>query len=86
MAGSKISTANKTLLALLDRLPPHVHFNIVGFGSTFKTLFPSVVSAAQLEHIERAREACLSTAADLGGTGTFTNHHLKGVKWVAPFS
>ncbi len=69
MSGRKISTASKTILDLLERLPPHVHFNIVGFGSTYKKLFPSAVSAAQPEYIERARQACLTAAADLGGTG-----------------
>ncbi|XP_023796048.1 von Willebrand factor A domain-containing protein 5B1 [Cyanistes caeruleus] len=76
MSGVSISRAKDALLVILKSLMPACLFNIIGFGSTFKTLFP--VSQAYCE--ESLAVACQSIRriqADMGSTNLFSP-----LKWL----
>ncbi|XP_036389932.1 von Willebrand factor A domain-containing protein 5B1 [Megalops cyprinoides] len=67
MSGVNISRVKDAMVVILKSLVPACLFNIIGFGSTFKTLFPTSQSygeetlAVACEHIKKIR-------ADMGGT------------------
>ncbi|XP_039940680.1 von Willebrand factor A domain-containing protein 5B1 [Hirundo rustica] len=76
MSGASINRAKDALLVVLKSLMPACLFNVIGFGSTFRTLFP--VSQAYCE--ESLAIACRSIGgirADMGGTNL-----LSPLKWV----
>ncbi|NXF25219.1 VW5B1 protein, partial [Rhodinocichla rosea] len=76
MSGVSISCAKDALLVILKSLMPACLFNIIGFGSTFKTLFP--VSQAYCE--ESLLIACQSIQrirADMGSINL-----LSPLKWL----
>ncbi|XP_074414837.1 von Willebrand factor A domain-containing protein 5B1 isoform X2 [Zonotrichia albicollis] len=76
MSAVSISRAKDALLVILKSLMPACLFNIIGFGSTFKTLFP--VSQAYCE--ESLLIACQSIRrirADMGSTNL-----LSPLKWL----
>ncbi|NWH89275.1 VW5B1 protein, partial [Aegithalos caudatus] len=76
MSGVNINHAKDALLVILKSLMPACLFNIIGFGSTFKTLFP--VSQAYCE--ESLAIACQSIRriqADMGSINL-----LSPLKWV----
>nr|XP_030145263.3 von Willebrand factor A domain-containing protein 5B1 isoform X1 [Taeniopygia guttata]XP_030145264.3 von Willebrand factor A domain-containing protein 5B1 isoform X1 [Taeniopygia guttata]XP_041576258.1 von Willebrand factor A domain-containing protein 5B1 isoform X1 [Taeniopygia guttata] len=76
MSGVNISHAKDALLVILKSLMPACLFNVIGFGSTFKTLFP--VSQAYCE--ESLLMACQSIRrirADMGSINL-----LSPLKWV----
>uniref|UniRef100_A0A8C3N3J3 Uncharacterized protein n=1 Tax=Geospiza parvula TaxID=87175 RepID=A0A8C3N3J3_GEOPR len=76
MSGVSISRAKDALLVILKSLMPACLFNIIGFGSTFKTLFP--VSQAYCE--ESLLIACQSIRrirADMGSINL-----LSPLKWL----
>ncbi|XP_054503836.2 von Willebrand factor A domain-containing protein 5B1 [Agelaius phoeniceus] len=76
MSGVSISHAKDALLVILKSLMPACLFNIIGFGSTFKTLFP--VSQAYCE--ESLLIACQSIRrirADMGSINL-----LSPLKWL----
>ncbi|NXL17403.1 VW5B1 protein, partial [Setophaga kirtlandii] len=76
MSDVSISRAKDALLVILKSLMPACLFNIIGFGSTFKTLFP--VSQAYCE--ESLLIACQSVRrirADMGSI-----HLLSPLKWL----
>ncbi|KFO93995.1 von Willebrand factor A domain-containing protein 5B1, partial [Buceros rhinoceros silvestris] len=71
MSGVNISRVKDALLVILKSLMPACLFNIIGFGSTFKTLFP----ASQIYCEESLAVACESIKrirADMGGTNIFS--------------
>ncbi|NWY93668.1 VW5B1 protein, partial [Loxia curvirostra] len=76
MSGVSISRAKDALLVILKSLMPACLFNIIGFGSTFKTLFP--VSQAYCE--ESLLIACQTVRrirADMGSINL-----LSPLKWL----
>ncbi len=67
MRGSYIRSASETLVLFLKSIPPGCCFNIIGFGSTFLSLFPTSVVYNQ-ENLDVAIQHAESLKADLGGT------------------
>ena len=67
MSGSYIKEAADTLMLFLKSLPEECHFNIIGFGSTYKKLFKESVPYNQ-ENLDKAVAHASSLRADLGGT------------------
>merc|ERR1719193_543618 len=64
MIGSSIKLARDALKILMHSLPSHVHFNIVRFGSTFKSLFTKSRPYND-DNLSRANELIESMEADL---------------------
>ena len=71
MSGSYIRSARKTLILFLKSLPEGSYFNIVGFGSSYKTLFHETVPYDE-QHLEKAIKHAQQMEADLGGTELLT--------------
>lgn len=67
MRGSYIKSASETLVLFLKSIPPGCSFNIVGFGSSYTSLFPNSVAYDQ-ENLDFAIRHAESLQADLGGT------------------
>ncbi|KAJ3327129.1 hypothetical protein HDU76_012344 [Blyttiomyces sp. JEL0837] len=67
MEGYKIEQAKKALKLLLKSLPTDSYFNIVGFGSSYTTLFPSS-KEYDANSLATAESHVESIGADLGGT------------------
>uniref|UniRef100_A0A8D2AKX5 von Willebrand factor A domain containing 5B1 n=1 Tax=Sciurus vulgaris TaxID=55149 RepID=A0A8D2AKX5_SCIVU len=76
MSRTNIYRVKEAMLVALKSLMPTCLFNIIGFGSTFKTLFPSSQTyneeslALACDNIQRMR-------ADMGGTNV-----LSPLKWI----
>ena len=62
-----IESARQTLLLFLKSLPVGCHFNIIGFGSRFQSLFPRSVPYEQV-YLDEAIAHTESLQADLRGT------------------
>ena len=76
MSGSRNNSARETLLLFLKSLPDGCYFNVVGFGSSYKTLFKN----SQLyddENLKKATDLAETMQADLGGTEI-----LRPLQWV----
>ncbi|KAL9954847.1 hypothetical protein ACROYT_G042429 [Oculina patagonica] len=76
MSGSKNNSARETLLLFLKSLPDGCYFNVVGFGSSYTTLFKK----SQLyndENLKEATKLAETMQADLGGTEI-----LRPLEWV----
>ncbi|XP_043846752.1 von Willebrand factor A domain-containing protein 5B1 [Dromiciops gliroides] len=76
MSGININRVKDALILILKSLMPTCLFNIIGFGSTFKTLFPS----SQVYNEESLATACDNIQhlrADMGGTNI-----LSPLKWI----
>ena len=76
MSGSRNNSAKETLLLFLKSLPDGCYFNVVGFGSSYKTLF----NKSQLyndRNLKKATDLAESMEADLGGTEI-----LRPLEWV----
>uniref|UniRef100_A0A8D2MBB2 von Willebrand factor A domain containing 5B1 n=1 Tax=Zonotrichia albicollis TaxID=44394 RepID=A0A8D2MBB2_ZONAL len=69
------SMSADALLVILKSLMPACLFNIIGFGSTFKTLFP--VSQAYCESLLIACQSIRRIRADMGSTNL-----LSPLKWL----
>uniref|UniRef100_A0A8C3K4V6 von Willebrand factor A domain containing 5B1 n=1 Tax=Calidris pygmaea TaxID=425635 RepID=A0A8C3K4V6_9CHAR len=69
------SMSGDALLVILKSLMPACLFNVIGFGSTFKTLFPA--SQTYCESLAIACESIKRIRADMGGTNI-----LSPLKWV----
>ena len=67
MSGSYIRSARETLVLFLKSLPERSFFNIIGFGSDYKKLFPKSVAYSQ-ETLDKATAHAQQMEADLGGT------------------
>lgn len=68
MTGDKIFQLRQAMRILLGDLAPGALFNIVGFGSTFETLFPESQLVSNGESMQTALSHIDSLEADLGGT------------------
>jgi len=67
MGGSYIKSASETLVLFLKSIPQGCFFNIVSFGSDFKSFFPSSKPYNQ-ETMEKATIFAQRMKADMGGT------------------
>ncbi|XP_077693499.1 von Willebrand factor A domain-containing protein 5B1 isoform X2 [Eretmochelys imbricata] len=76
MSGTNINRVKDALLVILKSLAPACLFNIIGFGSTFKTLFPSSHTYCE-ESLAIACESIKKIRADMGGTNI-----LSPLKWI----
>nr|XP_012643125.1 von Willebrand factor A domain-containing protein 5B1 isoform X4 [Microcebus murinus] len=76
MSGNSIHCVKDAMLVALKSLMPSCLFNVIGFGSTFKTLF----SSSQIYSEESLAMACDNIQrmrADMGGTNI-----LSPLKWI----
>ena len=71
MSGKYIKEAAETLMLFLKSLPEACSFNIVGFGSRFKKLFPESVPYSQ-SNLDKAVAHTEELKADLGGTRLYS--------------
>ncbi|XP_072465242.1 von Willebrand factor A domain-containing protein 5B1 isoform X2 [Notamacropus eugenii] len=76
MSGSNINRVKEALILILKSLMPTCLFNIIGFGSTFKTLFPSSQVYSE-ENLTTACDSIQNLRADMGGTNI-----LSPLKWI----
>ena len=80
MSGSYINSARETLVLFLKSLPQGNYFNIIGFGSSFRSLFPQTVPYDK-KHLEKAIKHAKGMDADLGGTELLSPlQHIFGIK------
>ncbi|XP_077168129.1 von Willebrand factor A domain-containing protein 5B1 isoform X3 [Paroedura picta] len=76
MSGVNINRVKDALLVILKSLMPTCLFNVIGFGSTFKALFPSSQAYSE-ENLVVACESIKKIRADMGGTNV-----LSPLKWI----
>uniref|UniRef100_A0A8C7QTR4 von Willebrand factor A domain containing 5B1 n=1 Tax=Oncorhynchus mykiss TaxID=8022 RepID=A0A8C7QTR4_ONCMY len=76
MSGVNISRVKDAMVVILKSLVPASLFNIIGFGSTFKTLFTTSQSYDE-ETVTMACEYIKKIRADMGGTNI-----LAPLKWI----
>nr|XP_009940072.1 PREDICTED: von Willebrand factor A domain-containing protein 5B1 [Opisthocomus hoazin] len=76
MSGVNINRVKDALLVTLKSLMPACLFNVIGFGSTFKALFPASQTYCE-ESLAVACESIRRIRADMGGTNI-----LSPLKWV----
>lgn len=76
MSGSKNNSARETLLLFLKSLPDGCYFNVVGFGSSYRTLFKKS-KLYNDENLKEATQLAETMQADLGGTEI-----LAPLEWV----
>ncbi|XP_055430474.1 von Willebrand factor A domain-containing protein 5B1 [Bubalus kerabau] len=76
MNGTNIQCVKDAMLVALKSLMPTCLFNVIGFGSTFKTLFPSSQTYSE-ENLAMACDSIQKMRADMGGTNI-----LSPLKWV----
>ncbi|XP_075762510.1 von Willebrand factor A domain-containing protein 5B1 isoform X3 [Pelodiscus sinensis] len=76
MSGVNISRVKEALLVIFKSLAPACLFNVIGFGSTFKTLFPASQPYCE-ESLAVACESIKKIRADMGGTNI-----LSPLKWI----
>jgi hypothetical protein len=65
---NKIGLARQAMLLFLKSLPINCHFNIVRFGSQYKSLFQNITAVYNEENARQAEELTNNMKADLGGT------------------
>ena len=65
---NKIGLARQAMLLFLKSLPVNCYFNIIRFGSQYKTLFNEVTSIYNEENVKNAEQLINRIQADLGGT------------------
>ena len=65
---NKIGLARQAMLLFLKSLPINCHFNIVRFGSQYKTLFSEITAVYNETNAQQAEELIKQMQADLGGT------------------
>uniref|UniRef100_A0A8D2KX75 von Willebrand factor A domain containing 5B1 n=1 Tax=Varanus komodoensis TaxID=61221 RepID=A0A8D2KX75_VARKO len=76
MSGANISRVKDALSVILKSLMPACLFNIIGFGSTFKALFPSSQAYCE-ENLAFACESIKKIRSDMGATNI-----LSPLKWI----
>ncbi|XP_057264089.1 von Willebrand factor A domain-containing protein 5B1 [Pezoporus wallicus] len=76
MSGVNMNCVKDALLVILKSLMPACLFNVIGFGSTFKTLFPASQAYCE-ESLAIACESIKRIRADMGSTNI-----LSPLKWV----
>ncbi|KAF6346013.1 von Willebrand factor A domain containing 5B1 [Rhinolophus ferrumequinum] len=76
MNGTNIHRVKDAMVVALKSLMPACLFNVIGFGSTFKTLFPSSQTYSE-ESLAMACDNIQRMRADMGGTNI-----LSPLKWI----
>uniref|UniRef100_A0A8D1KWL2 von Willebrand factor A domain containing 5B1 n=1 Tax=Sus scrofa TaxID=9823 RepID=A0A8D1KWL2_PIG len=76
MSGTSIHRVKDAMLVALKSLMPACLFNVIWFGSTFKTLFPSSQTYSE-ESLAMACDNIQKMRADMGGTNI-----LSPLKWI----
>ncbi|KAM6435479.1 von Willebrand factor A domain-containing protein 5B1 isoform 2-T2 [Liasis olivaceus] len=76
MSGINITRVKEALLVILKSLGSVCLFNVVGFGSTFKAVFPASQTYSE-ENLAVACESVKKIRADMGGTNL-----LSPLKWI----
>ena len=76
MSGGRNKSARETLLLFLKSLPDGCYFNVVGFGSSFETMF-NKSKLYNDESLELATQSTKTMEANLGGTEI-----LRPFEWV----
>lgn len=66
MANQRIRSASKALEELFKIMPDDILVNIIGFGSSYQSLFPESRPCDSVR--KQCIEHCQSVQADLGGT------------------
>jgi hypothetical protein len=67
MAGTKMTQTSSALLLFLRSLPANSYFNIIGFGSNYRSLFKTSQPYEEV-HLEKALKHVKKLSANLGGT------------------
>ncbi|CAF4005964.1 unnamed protein product [Rotaria sp. Silwood1] len=78
---NKIVLARQAMLLFLKSLPVNCHFNIVRFGSQYKTLFNEITAVYNETNAQQAEQLIKQMQADLGGTEL-----LRPLKWIEEHS
>ncbi|CAF2145922.1 unnamed protein product [Rotaria magnacalcarata] len=78
---SKIECARQTLELFLKSLPVGCQFNIIRFGSEYKTLFNDTTAVFNEENAQKAQQLTKNMKADLGGTEL-----MKPFQWLEEHS
>ena len=65
---NKIGLARQAMLLFLKSLPFNCHFNIIRFGSQYKTLFNEITAVYNEINAQQAEQLIKEMQADLGGT------------------
>jgi hypothetical protein len=65
---NKIELAPQAMILFLKSLPLNCHFNIIRFGSQYKSLFNDITVIYNEENARKAEELINEMKADLGGT------------------
>ncbi|XP_039223581.1 von Willebrand factor A domain-containing protein 5B1 isoform X4 [Crotalus tigris] len=76
MAGTSIARVKDALVVILKSLMPGCLFNVIGFGSTFKAVFPASQAYSE-ENLAGACESIKKIRADMGSTNL-----LPPLKWA----
>jgi hypothetical protein len=65
---NKIGLAQQAMLLFLKSLPVNCHFNIVRFGTQYRTLFNDITAIYNETNAQEAEQLIKQLKADLGGT------------------
>jgi hypothetical protein len=65
---NKIELVRQVVLLFLKSLPVNCHFNIIRFGSDYRSLFDEITAVYNEENARRAEQLIEQMQADLGGT------------------
>ena len=65
---NKIGLAREAMLLFLKSLPIGCYFNIIRFGSSYKSLFSDMTTIYNEDNVRQAEELISKMKADLGGT------------------
>ncbi|CAF4502589.1 unnamed protein product [Rotaria sp. Silwood1] len=65
---NKIGLARQAMLVFLKSLPVDCHFNIIRFGTQYKSLFTEITAIYNEENAQKAEQLINGMKADLGGT------------------
>jgi hypothetical protein len=65
---NKIGLAREAMILFLKSLPVNCQFNIIRFGSDYRTLFTQVTDKYNEQNAKQAEQLILQMSADLGGT------------------
>jgi hypothetical protein len=74
---NKIGLARQAMILFLKSLPVNCQFNIIRFGSDYRTLFNQVTDKYNEQNAKQAEQLILQMSADLGGTEL-----LKPLQWL----
>ncbi|CAF1234364.1 unnamed protein product [Rotaria sp. Silwood1] len=65
---NKIGLARQAMLVFLKSLPVNCYFNIIRFGTQYKSLFTEITAIYNEENAQKAEQLITGMKADLGGT------------------